>query len=135
MFVCLVRDPIQLKNKRYEHPNRNKTVCDFEENECTTQLRVSNLSEDATESDLRELFGHFGGISRVFIAKDRVTRKSRGFGFVTFYTRKDAEVAMEKLHGYGYGYLILQVEWAKPNKNKQTYYSGYGKALPQTEKK
>ncbi len=134
-LATILAEPRQIKNSRYKHPNHNKIPCDFEDSVCTTQLRASNLTEDATESDLRELFSPFGRITRVFVAKDHVTRKSRGFGFVTFNTKKDAEVALEQLNGYGYGYLILKVEWAKPNKNKQTYYSGYGKALPQTEKK
>ena len=102
----------------------------------TTQLRVSNLSKNAVELDLRELFGHYGKITRVFIVKDHTTGESRGFAFVTFCSREDAAVALDNLNGYGYGYLILKVEWAKPRKIKeQTYYSGYGKALPQTAKK
>lgn len=104
--------------------------------ELVTQLRVSNLTEDAEEMDLRELFGTFGRITRVFIAKDHTTGKSRGFGFVTFRDRRDAESALEALNGHGYGYLILKIEWAKPRKIKEkNYYSGYGKALPQTAKK
>jgi hypothetical protein len=104
--------------------------------ELVTQLRVSNLTKDAEELDLRELFGSFGRITRVFIAKEHTTRESRGFGFVTFRDRQDAESALENLNGHGYGYLILKVEWAKSRKTKErTYYSGYGKALPQTSKK
>lgn len=104
--------------------------------EPTTQLRVSNLSKDAVELDLRELFGYYGRITRVFIVKDHATGESRGFAFVTFCSRQEAATALQNLNGHGYGYLILQVEWAKPRKIKEkTYYSGYGKALPQTEKK
>ena len=36
-------------------------------------VRVSNLSEDVTEDDLAELFGPFGPIQRIFVAKDRET--------------------------------------------------------------
>lgn len=36
-------------------------------------VRVSNLSEDVTEEDLAELFGPFGPIQRIFVAKDRET--------------------------------------------------------------
>lgn len=101
-----------------------------------TQLRISNLTKDAEEMDLRELFKSFGRITRVFIAKEDVTGESRGFAFVTFQERDDAERALEQLNGHGYGYLILKVEWAKPRKiNQRAYYSGYGKALPQTSKK
>lgn len=40
-------------------------------------VRVTNLSEEATESDLRELFSHFGSIQRVFLAKDKRTQQSK----------------------------------------------------------
>jgi len=79
-------------------------------------VRVSNLSEYATENDLQELFKPFGPIQRVFIAKDKILGGSRGFGFVTFYHRTDATKAIAKLDGYGYDHLILHLEWALPSK-------------------
>jgi len=78
-------------------------------------LRVSNLSEDTHESDLQELFRAFGHINRIYLAKDRETQASRGFAFVTFLRREDAQRAMDRLAGYGYDHLILQIEWAKPS--------------------
>lgn len=80
-------------------------------------LRVLNLSEDAKEGDLHALFQPFGKLNRVFLAKHRDGDKagqSKGFAFVTFYERRDAERAMAKLNGHGYDSLILQVTWAKP---------------------
>jgi translation initiation factor 3 subunit G len=98
-------------------------------------LRVTNVSEDATEDDLRELFAKFGRIQRIYLARDRETNMSRGFCFVTYHNREDAQLAMDKLHGYGYDHLILNVEWSKPSTrdpNKDTQHrTGYGKALPQ----
>merc|ERR1711981_381122 len=78
-------------------------------------LRVSNLSEETRESDLQELFRAFGPINRLYLAKDRETQASRGFAFVTFMRREDAQRAMDRLAGYGYDHLILQIEWAKPS--------------------
>eukprot|EP00657_Telonema_sp_P-1_P006704 TRINITY_DN2608_c0_g1_i1.p1 TRINITY_DN2608_c0_g1~~TRINITY_DN2608_c0_g1_i1.p1 ORF type:complete len:193 (+),score=46.11 TRINITY_DN2608_c0_g1_i1:337-915(+) len=80
-------------------------------------LRVSNLSEETRESDLQELFRTFGPINRIYLAKDRETQASRGFAFVTFMRREDAQCAMDRLAGYGYDHLILQIEWAKPSTN------------------
>ena len=40
-------------------------------------VRVTNLSEETQESDLRELFGYFGVIRRVFLAKDKQTQQSK----------------------------------------------------------
>jgi len=47
-------------------------------------IRVTNLSNAVTESDLRELFSCFGRISHVHIPKDKEMTQSRGFGFVTY---------------------------------------------------
>lgn len=75
-------------------------------------LRVTNLSEDTTDDDLRDLFGRFGRISRVFLAKDRETNRTKGFAFVSFHERDDAIRAMEKLDKKGYDNLIIRVEFA-----------------------
>jgi len=79
-------------------------------------VRVTNLSEDTKESDLQELFRPFGAISRVYLAKDKITNLSRGFAFINFVRQEDAARAIEKLSGFGYDHLILHLEWAKPSK-------------------
>lgn len=43
---------------------------------------VQNLSFEATEAELQELFVNFGEVTRVQICRDRETQHSRGFGFV-----------------------------------------------------
>ncbi|XP_059628085.1 uncharacterized protein LOC132270895 [Cornus florida] len=80
-------------------------------------VRVSNLSEDTREPDLLELFRTFGPVSRVYVSIDQKTGVSRGFGFVNFVNKEDAERAINKLNGYGYDSLILRVEWAAPRTN------------------
>ncbi|KAF8106563.1 hypothetical protein N665_0137s0016 [Sinapis alba] len=77
-------------------------------------VRVTNLSEDTREPDLMELFHPFGAVTRVYVAIDQKTGVSRGFGFVNFVSREDAQRAINKLNGYGYDNLILRVEWATP---------------------
>ncbi|MCL7045251.1 hypothetical protein MKW94_000838 [Papaver nudicaule] len=80
-------------------------------------VRVTNLSEDTREPDLLELFRTFGAVSRTYVAIDQKTGMSRGFGFVNFVNKEDAERAINKLNGYGYDNLILRVEWATPRAN------------------
>jgi translation initiation factor 3 subunit G len=93
-------------------------------------LRVTNLSEGADESELKELFGRWGNVTRVFLAKDRDTGRAKGFAFVSYADRAQAERACEKMDGcksahlqpftlmlirftVGYLHLILRVEFAK----------------------
>lgn len=103
-------------------------------------LRVTNISEDTTEADLQDLFQPFGRISRVYLAKDKETMISRGFAFVSFVHKEDAQRSMDKLDGFGYDHLILKLEWAKPSAPKDPaaadtqFRSGYGKALAQDTK-
>ncbi|KAI3903301.1 hypothetical protein MKW98_031955 [Papaver atlanticum] len=78
---------------------------------------VTNLSEDTHEPDLLELFGTFGAISHVHVAVDQRTGISRGFGFVNFVNKEDAERAIHNINRYGYHNLILGVEWETPRGN------------------
>lgn len=76
-------------------------------------LRVTNVSDQTEEQDLREMFSRFGHVTRVFLAKDRETGLAKGFAFVSFADRSDAATACEKMDGYGFRHLILRVEFAK----------------------
>ncbi|KAL3898694.1 MAG: hypothetical protein SGPRY_012787 [Prymnesium sp.] len=91
---------------------RNTELAGQRDDSCT--VRVSNLSEDVKDSDLRELFRRFGPIQRIYLAKDRETHQSRGFAFINFVNRQDAQSAISKLDGHGYAHLILSVSWATP---------------------
>lgn len=84
----------------------------FERDDLAT-LRVTNVSEFAEEQDLRDMFSRFGHVTRVFLAKDRETGRAKGFAFVSYADRTDAAKACEKMDGYGFGHLILRVEFAK----------------------
>lgn len=77
-------------------------------------IRISNISYETTDDDLRVLCGKFGRITRVSIPMDsKFPGKHRNFAFVRFYYEDDARAALERLNGHGYGNLILSVEWAK----------------------
>jgi translation initiation factor 3 subunit G len=98
----------------------------FERDDLAT-LRVTNLSESADEGELREIFGRWGHVIRVFLAKDRETGRAKGFAFISYSDRAEAQRACEKMDGCkwlsfcqyiltvidGYQFLILRVEFAK----------------------
>ncbi|CAE6428294.1 unnamed protein product [Rhizoctonia solani] len=77
-------------------------------------LRVTNVSEDTQEDDLRELFTKFGRVVRVYVGRDRETGAGKGYAFVSFEDKANAERAMQKVHGMGYDNLILNVQWSQP---------------------
>ncbi|KAM0750256.1 eukaryotic translation initiation factor 3 [Meredithblackwellia eburnea MCA 4105] len=77
-------------------------------------LRVTNLSEDAQEGDLWELFERFGKINRIYVGKDQETGLCKGFAFVSFESKTEAERAMSKIHGLPYDHLILSCAWSVP---------------------
>ena len=60
---------------------------------------VGNLSGQTTEDDLRHAFESFGQVRSITIVRDGVTRKSRGFGFVTMPSVNEAQNAIEKMNG------------------------------------
>lgn len=80
-------------------------------------LRVTNLSEEAEEEDLKALFGRFGRVARVFLARDKETRRVKGFAFISFYDRLEADKACQNMNGFGYDNLILRVEFSKPRED------------------
>ncbi|CAG8599591.1 15296_t:CDS:2 [Dentiscutata erythropus] len=93
--------------------NKGSSSDSFKERKDDATIRVTNLSEDTTEADIHDLFRRFGGISRVYLARDRETNVCKGFAFVSFQIRDDAARALQAINGYGYDNLILRVEWAK----------------------
>ena len=70
--------------------------------------------QSTDEQDLMDLFRRFGHTSRTFLARDPVTHRSRGFAFVSYTRKEDAQKALDTLNGRGFNNLILRVEWAKP---------------------
>ncbi|CAO3691706.1 unnamed protein product [Umbelopsis ramanniana] len=84
-----------------------------EKRDDSATLRVTNLSEDVTENDIYELFRRFGQISRVYLARDRETGVCKGFAFVSFGMKEEAERAQQAVNGLGYDSLILRVEFAR----------------------
>lgn len=103
---------------RREGGRAGESMNDRRRTEDTAAIRVSNLSESTQEADLQELFKPFGHIARIYLSKDKMTGECRGFAFVHYYKKDDAQKAIATLNGFGYDHLILNVEWAKPSEPK-----------------
>jgi cold-inducible RNA-binding protein len=62
------------------------------------RLFVGNLSYDTTEADLRDHFQTIGKLSYVYLPTDRESGRPRGFAFVEFVERSDAEEAIHRFN-------------------------------------
>lgn len=65
----------------------------------TPRLHVGNLSYDAAESDLMELFNGAGQVQSAEVVYHRDTQRSKGFAFVQMLTIDEARRAVSELHG------------------------------------
>ncbi|KAI6169542.1 hypothetical protein EDD17DRAFT_1464622, partial [Pisolithus thermaeus] len=57
-----------------------------------------NLSWNTTDDTLRQAFSQFGTVLDSIVMRDRETGRSRGFGFVTYGTSQEAEVAISSMN-------------------------------------
>jgi len=83
------------------------------------KLYVGNLSFDTTDEDLREAFSKFGEIVSAVIVKDRLSGRSRGFGFVEFSNEANAQSAKEAMNGKNVKGRALRVDEAKEQRRDQ----------------
>jgi RNA recognition motif-containing protein len=77
------------------------------------RLFVGNLPYDVTETELRAHFAAIGPLSYLSLATDRDTGKPRGFAFVEFSARADAEDAMRRLNNQAFKGRPLAVNEAR----------------------
>ncbi len=62
-------------------------------------IYVSNLGYSFQDEDLNKLFGEYGNVSSAKVITDKITSKSRGFGFVEMPDKQNAETAIRELNG------------------------------------
>ncbi|KAL4248789.1 Multiple RNA-binding domain-containing protein 1 [Abortiporus biennis] len=107
----------------------------------TTKMIVKNVPFEATKKDIRELFGSHGQLKSVRLPK-KFDHRSRGFAFLEFLTRHEAENAYAALkHTHLLGrHLVL--EWAEEGevdvdelRKKAGVGFGGGKELPGRKRK
>jgi len=79
-----------------------------------TNIYVGNLSFDVTEAQLQEAFAAFGTVDKANVVTDRMTGRSRGFGFVEMSNDDEGKAAIEALNGSDLGGRALTVNLAKP---------------------
>ncbi|XP_068155261.1 uncharacterized protein trv isoform X2 [Drosophila tropicalis] len=82
---------------------------------------VGDLSSEIETQQLREAFTPFGEISDCRVVRDPQTLKSKGYGFVSFIKKSEAESAITAMNGQWLGSRSIRTNWAtrKPPASKE----------------
>jgi len=116
------REPRAERAERAERPERPRREDRPPKAEPTPQeivspkLYVGNLSYEAAESDLFDLFSKVGAVKNVEVAMDRHANRSKGFGFVEMEALETAKAAAEKLNRTDFMGRQIVVSGAKVDK-------------------
>eukprot|EP00090_Calanus_glacialis_P026555 TRINITY_DN41782_c0_g1_i1.p1 TRINITY_DN41782_c0_g1~~TRINITY_DN41782_c0_g1_i1.p1 ORF type:complete len:188 (-),score=40.53 TRINITY_DN41782_c0_g1_i1:723-1286(-) len=81
-------------------------------------VKVDGVSSRTTIGDLEYLFEKYGRIGDIYIPKEKYSKENRGFAFVRFLDKRDAEDAMDSLDGRMYDGRELRVQMAKYDRNE-----------------
>jgi RNA recognition motif-containing protein len=78
------------------------------------KLFVGNLDFTVTAEDLKALFAGAGTVTDAAVIMDKMTGRSRGFGFVTMSSADEAKAAVEKLNQNDLKGRKINVNIARP---------------------
>ncbi|KAJ6699158.1 hypothetical protein OIU79_012427 [Salix purpurea] len=90
------------------------------------QLFVGNLPFNVTSADLADLFKTAGNVEMVEVKYDKITGRSRGFGFVTMSTVEEVEAASRQFNGYELDGRPLRVNSGPPPQRETPFSRGPG---------
>ena len=80
------------------------------------KLYVGSLSYNTTEDSLRDLFSGAGTVESATVIMDKISGRSKGFGFVEMSSEEEAQKAKEMFNGKELDGRNLIVDEAKPMK-------------------
>lgn len=91
---------------------------------------VGDLSNEVNDEVLLQAFSAFGSVSEARVIWDMKTGRSRGYGFVAFRERQDAEKALSSMDGEWLGSRAIRCNWAnqkgQPSISEQQALSAMG---------
>ncbi|XP_069769163.1 serine/arginine-rich splicing factor 2-like [Narcine bancroftii] len=89
-----------------------------------TSLKVDNLTYRTSPETLKRVFEKYGKVGDVYIPRDRYTRESRGFAFVRFHDKRDAEDAIDAMDGAVLDGRELRVQMARYGRPAESHRRG-----------
>lgn len=78
------------------------------------KLYVGGLPYSTSDTELKDAFAQAGAVSSAIIIMDKMTGRSKGFGFVEFASDEDAQKAIDMWNGKDFGGRTLTVNEARP---------------------
>ena|SRR5262245_2017067 len=94
------------------------------------RLFVRNLPFSTNDDELREIFSRVGTIESATVMMDRMTGRSRGFGFVQMSTEEEAQRAIQELEGHEVAGRALSVSEARERGERPPFSGGGGYRPP-----
>ena len=82
-------------------------------------IYVGNLPFETTEETLQVAFTEYGEVASARVITDRMTGRSRGFGFVEMPNNTEADAAIKGLNGKDFDGRQLTVNEARPRENNR----------------
>ena len=82
--------------------------------EMANKLYIGNLPYSTTSEELQQTFSEAGQVSEAVVMMDKMTGRSRGFGFVTMADDAGAQKAIEMFNGKDMGGRAIVVNEARP---------------------
>lgn len=83
-----------------------------------SKLYVGNLPYSTTDATLGDLFAQCGTVTSASVITDKMSGRSKGFGFVEMSTPEEAAAAIEKFHGQDYEGRAMTVSEARPKEDR-----------------
>ena len=81
-----------------------------------TKLYVGGLSYDTTDDSFKAGFAEAGNVTSANVIVDRMSGRSKGFGFVEFSTEEEAQKAIEMFNDKDFEGRTIKVSEARPMK-------------------
>ncbi|KAI9219677.1 hypothetical protein BC828DRAFT_349094 [Blastocladiella britannica] len=117
----------------WAHQGQGGTRGSGEDTSTHHHVFVGDLSPDVTDDVLYKAFSAFGTLSIARVMWDTATHKSRGYGFLAFRDREDADRAISTMNGEWLGSRSIRVNWANPRSQEDAgARSGSGMDAPPT---
>lgn len=90
------------------------------------KLYVGNLSYNATDETLKQLFSEFGTIESAQVIMDKYSGRSKGFGFVEMGSDDEAKKAVEAMNEKEVDGRSIKVNEARPKTSRDGGFGGGG---------